>query len=137
MATFTKFEEIDAWKTGSLIIGCVYKALRDGAGARDYAFKDQIQRAAVSITNNIAEGFESRSDRTFYDMLRRSKGSAGEVRNLLHVALMIGYLAEEKHAELCELCLRCSSQISLLMNHLEKTRTMIPPRSHWGDKPSN
>ena len=131
MATFTRFEEIEAWRTAEFIVVQAYSLLREGPGARDWALKDQLQRASVSIMCNISEGFESRSDRTFYDMLRRAKGSCGEVRTLVHIAGKSGYISEEKVTAMMPLCLKCSGQLQALMSHLETTRPEVPSRKPW------
>ena len=120
MASFTKFEEIEAWKTAEAIVVLAYGLL-----------KDQLQRASVSIMCNISEGFESRSDRTFHDMLRRAKGSCGEVRTLTYIAAKIGHIPLEKYESLRPLCMKCSSQIQALMTHLESTRPEVPSRERW------
>ena len=132
MTTFTKFEEIEAWKSAEKIVVRIYAVLKSGPGNKDWALRDQIQRASVSIMCNIAEGFESRSDRTFYDMLRRSKGSCGEVRTLLYISQQVGYINAQEYGEMRKLCIACSSQLSNLMAHLERTREEIPSRKKWG-----
>ncbi len=131
MATFTKFEEIEAWKTAEAIVVQAYGLLKEGPGSRDWALKDQIQRASVSIMCNISEGFESRSDRTFYDMLRRAKGSCGEVRTLAYVASKVGHIPLSNYEAIRPLCIKCSSQIQALMSHLETTRPEVPARNRW------
>jgi len=131
MASFTKFEEIEAWKTAEAIVVLAYGLLKEGPGSRDWALKDQVQRASVSIMCNISEGFESRSDRTFYDMLRRAKGSCGEVRTLMYVSAKIGHIPLAKYETMKPLCVKCSSQIQALMSHLEATRPEISSRKRW------
>ena len=131
MASFTKFEEIEAWKTAEAIVVLAYGLLKEGPGSRDWALQDQVQRASVSIMCNISEGFESRSDRTFYDMLRRAKGSCGEVRTLMYVSVKIGHIPLAKYETMKPLCVKCSSQIQALMSHLEATRPEIPSRKRW------
>jgi len=131
MASFTKFEEIEAWKTAEAIVVLAYGLLKEGPGSKDWALKDQLQRASVSIMCNISEGFESRSDRTFHDMLRRAKGSCGEVRTLTYTAAMIEHIPLEKYELLRPLCIKCSSQIQALMTHLESTRPEVPSRKRW------
>jgi four helix bundle protein len=131
MASFTKFEEIEAWQTAETIVVLAYGLLKEGPGSKDWALKDQVQRASVSIMCNISEGFESRSDRTFYDMLRRAKGSCGEVRTLTYIAAKIGHIPLEKYESLRPLCIKCSSQIQALMTHLESTRPEVPSRKRW------
>ncbi len=131
MASFTKFEEIEAWKTAEAIVVQAYGLLKEGPGSKDWAIKDQVQRASVSIMCNISEGFESRSDRTFYDMLRRAKGSCGEVRTLMYVSAKIGHIPLSKYETVKLLCVKCSSQIQALMSHLEATRPEVPSRKRW------
>jgi four helix bundle protein len=131
MASFTKFEEIEAWKTAEAIVVLAYGLLKEGPGSKDWALKDQVQRASVSIMCNISEGFESRSDRTFYDMLRRAKGSCGEVRTLVYVSAKFGHIPLAKYETMKPLCVKCSSQIQALMSHLEATRPEGPSRKRW------
>ena len=131
MASFTKFEEIEAWQTAETIVVLAYGLLKEGPGSKDWALKDQVQRASVSIMCNISEGFESRSDRTFHDMLRRAKGSCGEVRTLTYIAAKIGHISLDKYESLRPLCIKCSSQIQALMSHLEATRPEVPSRKRW------
>ena len=131
MASFTKFEEIEAWKTAEAIVVLAYGLLKEGLGSKDWALKDQVQRASVSIMCNISEGFESRSYRTFYDMLRRAKGSCGEVRTLVYVSAKVGHIPLAKYETMKLLCVKCSSQIQALMSHLEATRPEVPSRKRW------
>jgi four helix bundle protein len=70
----------------------VYEATRQGAFAKDYGLSGQIQRAAVSIMSNIAEGFEIGNPREFQQFLSIAKASCAEVRSQLYVALDAGYL---------------------------------------------
>ncbi|HYF04653.1 MAG TPA: four helix bundle protein [Patescibacteria group bacterium] len=85
----TQFEDIIAWQKSRELFNFVYSDFRD---CKDFAFRDQIQRAVVSIANNIAEGFERRGDKEFKRFLFMSKGSCGEVRSLLYFALDLNYI---------------------------------------------
>jgi len=87
MPTITRFEEIEAWITSRELTRMVYVLTDQGQFARDFGLRNQIQRAAVSVMSNIAEGFESRTQAQFLEYLGRSKASAGEVRCQLYVAL--------------------------------------------------
>lgn len=87
------FEEIIAWKKARILVVDIYKYFEK---CRDYSFKDQLFRAVVSISNNIAEGFEKDSDKDFVKYLYISKGSCGEVRSMLYLAKDLGYVSEEK-----------------------------------------
>ncbi len=87
MATFKSFEDIEAWQKARELTNRVYDASDKGAFARDFGLRDQIRRACVSILSNIAEGFERSGTGEFVQFLSSAKGSAGEVRAQLYVAL--------------------------------------------------
>lgn len=89
------FTEISAWKEARVLVSMVYGFTSKEPVARDYGFKDQIQRAAVSIMSNIAEGFDSSGDKSFANFLYYSLRSASEVESLLYVALDIKYIDAE------------------------------------------
>lgn len=69
---------------------------------RDYGFRDQIQRAAVSIMNNIAEGFESGSDAKFLNFLQISKASCAEVKSMLYLCQDFGYCSSEERLKISQ-----------------------------------
>lgn len=92
MTTVRQFEDLLAWRKARELTSEVYRALR---ACRDYGFKDQIQRAAVSVMSNIAEGFESGTRQEFLNYLYIAKASAGEVRAQLYAAHDIGYINVE------------------------------------------
>lgn len=118
MATFQRFEDINAWKHGRALTREVYRISRQGAFAKDYALRDQMRRAAISVTSNIAEGFERDSEKAFLHFLAVAKGSAGEVRSQLYVALDEGYVDQETFDQLCELAASTMRQIGGLMSYL-------------------
>ncbi|RPI13044.1 MAG: four helix bundle protein [Ignavibacteriae bacterium] len=76
MSTINSFEELDIWKEASEIALNVYSITSIGDLKRDHGLKDQLQRAVVSISNNIAEGFEYDNNKDFIKYLRYAKGSA-------------------------------------------------------------
>ena len=87
-----KLEDIVAWQRARVLVGSVYDASRTGVFARDLGLAGQMQRAAVSIMSNIAEGYERRGRGEFAQFLTIAKGSCGETRSLLYVALDVGYI---------------------------------------------
>lgn len=89
-----RFEDIMAWQKERELTRQVYACSKVGAFARDFGLKDQIQRASVSTMGNIAEGFERGGDREFIQFLSHSKGSCGEVKSHLYVALDQQYVNE-------------------------------------------
>jgi len=92
---FKRIEEIIAWKESRKLVNMVYSITRNGQIVRDFGFKDQLQRAEVSIMANIAEGFGSSSNAEFSRFLSYSRRSAYEVVSLLYVGLDNGYFDTE------------------------------------------
>jgi len=110
-----RFEDIIAWQKAkqlTLEIHAVFK------NCRDYGFRDQLQRAVISIMNNIAEGFERRTNKEFVNFLFIAKGSCGEVRSMLYLATELEYLSKEKFTNFCNLSLEISRLISGLIKTL-------------------
>ena len=90
-----RFEDFVAWQKARALTAEVYMVTCQGQFARDFGLKDQIQRAAVSIMSNIAEGFERGRPSEFHQFLSVAKGSCAELRSQLYVALEAGYLERE------------------------------------------
>jgi four helix bundle protein len=90
--TFKKFEEILAWQKAQDLAVLIYGIFQS---SKDYGFRDQITRAAVSISNNIAEGFERGSDPEFGRFLYISLGSSSEVKSMIYLAERLGYVSSE------------------------------------------
>ena len=88
-----KFEDILAWQKAGELTMNIYKTFQDN---KDFAFRDQIRRASVSIMNNIAEGFERYSNKEFKRFLYIAKGSCGEVRSMLYLAIKLNYVSEKQ-----------------------------------------
>ena len=99
----------------------VYKFTASGNCARDFGFRDQIRRAAVSVLSNVAEGFEREGDKEFIYFLSIAKGSCGEVRAQLYLALDQQYLTQEQFTPLNQKLLETSRTISGLMKYLRQT----------------
>lgn len=118
MAGITRFEEIEAWKTARQLTTLIYKLSEQDVFVKDFGLKDQIRRASVSIMSNIAEGFESRTATQFINFLGHAKGSAGEVRSQLYVALDLKYISQEQFADAYEFADKSSRQISRFIDYL-------------------
>ena len=115
------FEQIEAWKDARVLIKSVYEITRNGTFAKDYALKDQIRRAAISISANIAEGFDRGSNKEFLYFLAIAKGSAGEVRALLYTALDAGHITETEFATLTDKALSTQNKIGGFMHYLSRS----------------
>ena len=89
-----RFEELIAWQKAQQLTAAVYELTKAGRLARDFGLSGQMQRAAVSIMSNVAEGFERSRPSEFHQFLSTAKGSCGEIRSQLYVALDVGYVDE-------------------------------------------
>ena len=87
---------------------------------RDFGFKDQIQRSAVSIINNIAEGFESGSDAKYMNFLNISRGSCGEVRSMLYLCEDLGFCTKDEREQLQTQLRKITSGIVKLSDTISK-----------------
>jgi four helix bundle protein len=121
MATFKTFEEIEAWQQARELTRLVYEVSGKGAFGRDFALRDQIRRAAVSVVSNIAEGFGRGGIREFVQFLSVARGSASEVSAQLYVALDQEYVSADGFARLQEQATRTGSVISGLIRYLRTT----------------
>ena len=115
-----RFEDLDAWKVARELSNLIYAFGRETGFAKDYGFKDQVQRAAVSVMNNIAEGFERGSNKDFAKFLFIARASTGEVRSMLYLALDQKYITDDQFNEAYNLCVRESQLCWGLIRHLQK-----------------
>ena len=118
MARLERFEDVDAWKVARELTKSVYQVTAAGEFARDFGLRDQIRRAAVSILSNIAEGFERGGNKEFLQFLSQAKGSCGEIRAQLYVALDQTYISDVQFQELLEQTIPVSRLIAGLMKYL-------------------
>lgn len=134
MATIKRFEEIQAWISGRELTNIVYDLTAAKPFDRDVSLRDQLRRSAVSIISNIAEGFESRTQSLFIDFLGRAKGSAGEVRAQLYIALDRGYINQQQFEHACTLAELISRRLYRLISYLEsqpKSRRVTEDRVEY------
>jgi four helix bundle protein len=121
MKSFRCFEEIEGWKKARELTRKVYSVSGKGHFNADYGLRDQMRRAAVSVMSNIAEGAERGGSGEFLQFLSMAKGSTGEVRAQLHVALDQGYIDGKDFDRLTSLAEETAKLIAGLMNYLRKT----------------
>ena len=121
MGKIEKFEDIESWKVAREVTKLIYDASSQGAFARDFALCNQIRRAAVSILSNIAEGFERGGNKEFIQFLAVAKGSCGEVRAQLYVALDQQYVDEETFDQIRGKLTDVSKLISGLTRYLRQS----------------
>jgi len=109
-----RFEDIIAWQKAKVMSVMIYGLFEQ---CKDYGFKDQIQRASVSVMNNIAEGFERKTNNEFKQFLYIAKGSCGEVRSMLYLSKDLKKITEASFNDLFIL----AEEISKILSGLIKT----------------
>jgi len=110
-----KFEDIISWQKSRILVISVYDLFKQ---QKDFGFKNQIERAAVSVMNNIAEGFERKSNNEFKYFLYVAKGSVAEVRSMLYLAKDLNKISNEDFDILYSLTLEISRLLSGLIKAL-------------------
>ncbi len=115
------FEDLRVWQQGIKLVKQVYLLTKEGDLSKDFGLRDQLRRASVSVPTNIAEGFERYSRKEYVQFLNIAKGSAGEVRSLLRVALEVGYLDKFKYDELYSYVMDLSRMLSTQIQALNKS----------------
>lgn len=109
-----KFEDLKAWQKSKELTLLIYTIFKD---SKDYSFKNQIERASVSIMNNIAEGFERRTNKELVNFLFIAKGSAGEVRSMLELGLELNYIDKKNF----EIVYNLNVEVSKILSGFIKT----------------
>ncbi|MBC8526532.1 MAG: four helix bundle protein [Candidatus Cloacimonetes bacterium] len=97
MKRIEKFEDLEVWQEGMRLVVEIYQQFKK---IKDYGFRDQIQRAAVSIPSNIAEGFDRGSNKEYIHFLYIARGSCAELRTQLYLALKVGFINKSNTLEL-------------------------------------
>jgi len=121
MPTIKKVEDIEAWKKARELTRAVYNCSKIERFSKDFALRDQMRRAAVSVMSNIAEGFERGGTKEFVQFRAIAKGSAGEVEAQLFVALDQRYISEGEFARLRDLAISTKRLIGGLMSYLRQS----------------
>jgi four helix bundle protein len=117
-----RFEELIAWQKARILTAEIYKATSNGDFGKDFGLKNQIQRAAVSVMSNVAEGFERARPAEFHQFLSMSKASCAELRSQLYVAFDVGYLDKNQFETLMALALEVARIVGGLRSAVERNR---------------
>jgi len=116
----TCFEDLIVWQKAQDVAVKIYKlAEKNDFIKKDFSLKDQFKSAAISISDNIAEGFEYNNNPDFYPFLRISKGSCGEIRNKIHFARRLEFITEAAAQTLLNEVKILGSQIGELMKRVK------------------
>jgi len=122
MATFKKFEEIQAWQKAREITKAVYQVTNNPGFSKDFGLRDQIRRASVSIMANIAEGHGRRTRTEFANFLNLSRGSTSEVQSHLYVALDLEYISMQEFEKLYQTLEEISRMNLSLARYLRESK---------------
>jgi four helix bundle protein len=117
MGKILNFEELEIWKSSRVLAKEVYEDFKNN---KDYGFRDQIQRCAVSVMNNIAEGFCRKGDREFHQFLNIAKASCGELKSMYYLSEDIDYVTTQKAVERREDASKIMNGIGKFMQYLRK-----------------
>jgi four helix bundle protein len=117
-----RFEELEVWQLSRTLVKEIYKVTNEGQFKKDFALRDQIRRAGLSVMSNIAEGFERKTKNELIQFLFISKGSSGEVRSQLYVSFDLKYLTDKQFSALFELAEKVSRSISGFIKYLNSTK---------------
>ena len=115
MKRIEKFEDLEVWQEAMRIVLDIYRNFSD---CKDYGFRDQIQRASVSIPSNISEGYDRQSNKEYIHFLYIARGSCAELRTQLYLSLKLGFIKKTVALELIEK----THKISAMLYNLIKTR---------------
>lgn len=121
MPNIERFEDIESWKRARLVTKKIYELSSGGDFSRDYGLKDQIRRSSVSVMSNIAEGFERDGNKEFINFLSIAKGSCGEARSQLYVALDQNFISTADFESTYDHLSQTSRMIGGFMNYLRQS----------------
>ncbi len=113
-----RFEDIEVWKEARGLVKDVYNCFR---GSKDFDLRSQIQRASLSIMNNIAEGFDRGSNKEFIQFLIIARGSVSEVKSILYSALDLGYIGRSTFDEILQKCVKITSLLNGFIRYLNNS----------------
>ena len=121
MAKIEKFEDMISWQKSRALTQRVYEVSKRGEFARDFELRGQMRSASISVMSNIAEGFERGGDKEFIQFLSTAKGSCGEVRSQLYVALDQSYITPVEFEKLSSEALEVSKLVAGFMGYLRQS----------------
>ena len=118
LGTFNSFEEIQAWQKAKDLTVSLYRMTNEEPLKKDYDLVRQMRRAAISITSNIAEGFERQTQKEFIQFLFIAKGSTGELRSQLTIAKELELISAKAEQEIKQSCIEVFKMLGSLIKYL-------------------
>ena len=122
MSRIETFEDLEARRLARSLTNSIYDVTSLGDSSRDFALRDQMRRASISVVSNIAEGFERDGDREFIQFLSVAKGSCGELRAQLYIALDRKYISNQTFEELVSKAMELGRTVNGLMRYLQQSQ---------------
>ena len=124
MSTFERFEDIESWQKARELTKAIYQATSKGEFAKDFALRDQIRRACISIMSNIAEGYSRGGNKEFINFLAIARGSTGEMKSQLYIALDLGYINQDSFTNLAQMATSIEKLIGGLIRYLQHSEKL-------------
>jgi four helix bundle protein len=118
----SRFEDFEIWKLSIKITRDVYDLTAKRDFSKDYGLRNQLRRAIISTSSNIVEGFEKNNNNEFIRFLKIAKGSVGEARNQIYIALTVGYISKEEFFKVNKELENLAQQIGGFIVYLERKR---------------
>lgn len=118
----TKFEELNIWQDALKITQEIYNLTVKRGFSQDFSLRDQLRRGIVSVSSNIVEGFEKNNNNEFIRFLKIAKGSVGEVRSQLYIALAVHYINQNEFQGVNTMLENLAKQIGAFISYLENKR---------------
>jgi four helix bundle protein len=119
---FTSFKDLEVWKLSIQITQLIFTLTKKRNFSRDYTLKGQIKRSMISVSSNIAEGFERSNNNEFIRFLKIAKGSVGEARSQLYISLIEEYIKPDEYSAAEEQLVLLGKQIGGFIRYLEQSR---------------
>jgi four helix bundle protein len=121
MSTIQKIEDLEIWQKARLLVRDLYRISNQNEFSKDFALRNQIRRGAISIMSNIAEGFERDGNKEFIQFLAIAKGSTGEVRSQLYIALDQNHINSNEFNRINDFIIEIAKMINGMINYLTKS----------------
>ena len=118
--SITKFQEIEAWKKARELARLIYAITNQSVFSKDYALKDQMRRAVVSIMSNIAEGFERGGTIEFRRFLNIAKGSTGEIQSQSYITLDADFIDQKQFDSIFQMSMDVGNLIGRFIKYLNR-----------------
>ena len=125
---YQSFKELRVWQEAKSLAIQIYSLTRSGSLSKDFSMRDQMQRAAVSVASNIAEGYERTTDKEFIRFLDIASGSLAELRTQLDIACSTGHIDQPRFLTVDDCCCKIGSMLTNLKRSRRASRVTDSPK---------